>query len=80
MAQDYLGILASSCLAEQSFSMSARIDEAWHHQMGSELDKKISLCQNLGLVQVQTRFRPGPDHTLGSGPDPGVKKNGQTWT
>ena len=36
MARDYLAIPASSCLAEQSFSMSARTDEAHQHQMGAE--------------------------------------------
>ena len=36
MAWDYLGIPASSCLAEWSFSMSARTNEAQHCQMGAE--------------------------------------------
>ena len=36
MARDYLPIPASTCLTEQSFSMSARTDDACHHQMGGE--------------------------------------------
>ena len=36
MAQDYLPIPASTCLAERSFSMSARTDDARRRQMGGE--------------------------------------------
>ena len=36
MACDYMAIPASSCLAERSFSMSARTDDVRRRQMGSE--------------------------------------------
>jgi hypothetical protein len=36
MARNYMAIPASSCLAECSFSMSARTDDVHRHQMGSE--------------------------------------------
>ena len=36
MARDYMAIPASSCLAERSFSMSARTDDVRRRQMGSE--------------------------------------------
>jgi hypothetical protein len=36
MAHDYLPITASTCLAERSFSMSARTDDTQRHQMGGE--------------------------------------------
>lgn len=36
MAQDYLPIPASTCLAEWSFSTSARTDDARRRQMGGE--------------------------------------------
>ena len=36
MVRDYLVIPGSTCLAEQSFSMSARTDDVWQRQMGGE--------------------------------------------
>ena len=36
MARDYLPIPASTCLAERSFSMSARTDDTRRRQMGGE--------------------------------------------
>ena len=36
LARDYLAIPASTCLAERSFSMSARTDDCRRRQMGSE--------------------------------------------
>ena len=36
LARNYLAIPASTCLAERSFSMSARTDDCHHRQMGSE--------------------------------------------
>ena len=36
LAQNYLAIPASTCLAERSFSMSAWTDDCHHHQIGSE--------------------------------------------
>jgi len=36
MAQDYLAISGSSCLAERSFSMSARTDDVRRRQMKAQ--------------------------------------------
>ena len=36
LARDYLAILASTCLAERSFSMSAWTDDCRRCRMGSE--------------------------------------------
>ena len=36
LARDYLAIPASTCLAERSFSMSARTDDCQRRKMGSE--------------------------------------------
>ena len=44
MAQDYLAIPGSSCLAEQSFSMSAQTDDVHRRQMEGE---KFSSLQRL---------------------------------
>ena len=44
MAHGYMAIPASSCLAECSFSISARTDDPWHHQIGAE---KFSALQRL---------------------------------
>ena len=51
MARDYLAILALSCLAEQSFLMSARTDEAWCHQMGA---KRFD-----GLQRLKSAYQDG---------------------
>ena len=44
MARDYMAIPASSCLAERSFSMSARTDDVRRRQIGS---KKFGALQRL---------------------------------
>ena len=36
MARDYMAIPGSTCLAERSFSMSARTDDVRRRQMGGE--------------------------------------------
>ncbi len=36
MAQDYLAIPGSLCLAERAFSLSGRTDDAWRRQMTAE--------------------------------------------
>ena len=51
MARDYLAIPASSCLAERSFSMSARTDEARRRQMGAETFG--------GLQRLKSAYRDG---------------------
>ena len=51
MARDYLPIPASTCLAERSFSMSARTDDARRHQMGGE-----KFC---ALQRLRAAYRDG---------------------
>ena len=51
MARDYLAIPASSCLAERSFSMSARTDDVRRRQMGAE---KFG-----GLQRLRSAYRDG---------------------
>ena len=51
MAWDYLAIPASSCLAERSFSMSARTDDVRCHQLGA---KKFG-----GLQRLRSAYRDG---------------------
>ncbi|KIL54113.1 hypothetical protein M378DRAFT_43589, partial [Amanita muscaria Koide BX008] len=44
MARDYIGIPGSTCLAERSFSMSARTDDTRRRHMGS---KRFEALQHL---------------------------------
>ena len=51
LARDYLAIPASTCLAERSFSMSARTDDCRRRQRGS---KKFG-----GLQRLRSAYRDG---------------------
>ncbi len=54
MARDYMAIPASSCLAERSFSMSARTDDVRRRQMGS---KKFGALQRLRAAYRDGRLK-----------------------
>ena len=54
MARDYMAIPASSCLAERSFSMSARTDDVRRRQMGS---KKFGALQRLRAAYCDGRLK-----------------------
>lgn len=54
MARDYMAIPASSCLAERSFSMSARTDDVCRRQMGS---KKFGALQRLRAAYRDGRLK-----------------------
>ena len=54
MACDYMAILASSCLAEHSFLMSAHTDDVRRHQMGSE---KFGSLQRLRAAYRDGRLK-----------------------
>jgi hypothetical protein len=50
LARDYLAIPASTCLAERSFSMSARTDDCRRRQMGDKFG---------GLQRLRSAYRDG---------------------
>ena len=66
MARDYMAILASSCLAEHSFSMSARTDDVRQHQMGSE---KFGALQRLCAAYCDGRLEAVEKSWMEIGPN-----------
>ena len=53
MARDYMAIPGSTCLAERSFSMSARTDDVRRRQMGA---KKFGAVQRLRSAYCDGRL------------------------
>ena len=66
MARDYLAIPRSTCLAEQSFSMSARTDDVRRRQMGGE---KFGAVQRLRSVYRDGRLEAVHEAWLEIDPD-----------
>lgn len=66
MARDYLAIPASTCLAERSFSMSARTDDVRRRQMGSE---KFGALQRLRSAYRDGRLEAVNEAWMGIDPD-----------
>ena len=66
MACNYLAIPGSSCLAEQSFSMSARTDNVCQHQMDGQ---KFGLLQRLRAAYRDGRLKAESEAWLEVDPD-----------
>lgn len=66
MAQDYLAIPGSSCLAERSFSMSAQTDDVRHRQM---LEEKFSGLQRLRSAYHDGRLKAESEAWMAIDPD-----------
>jgi hypothetical protein len=66
MARDYMAIPASSCLAERSFSMSARTDDPRHCQIGAE---KFGALQRLRGGYRDGRLKAVDEAWLETDPD-----------
>ena len=66
MARDYMAIPGSSCLAERSFSMSARTDDIRCHQMGGE---KFGGVQRLCSAYRDGRLKAESEAWLEIDPD-----------
>jgi hypothetical protein len=66
MARDYLAIPASTCLAERSFSMSARTDDVRRRQMGG---KKFGAVQKLRAAYRDGRLSAVADAWMEIEPD-----------
>ena len=69
VARDYMAILASSCLAERSFSMSARTDDVHWHQMGS---KKFRALQRLRAAYRDGHLKAVQEAWMEIGADFGI--------
>jgi len=61
-----MAIPASSCLAERSFSMSARTDDVRRHQMGSE---KFGALQRLRAAYRDGRLEAVKESWMEIGPN-----------
>ena len=66
MAWDFLAIPGSSCLAEQSFSMSARTDDVHHQQMDGE---KFGSLQRLRAAFQDGRLKAESEAWMEIDPD-----------
>ena len=66
MAHNYMAILASSCLAECSFLMSAHTDDVCQHQMGSE---KFEALQRLCVAYHNGRLEAVKESWMEINPD-----------
>jgi hAT family C-terminal dimerisation region len=66
MARDYMAIPASSCLAERSFSMSARTDDVCRRQLGSE---KFGALQRLRAAYRDGRLEAVKESWMEIDPD-----------
>ena len=69
MVRDYMAIPASSCLAEHSFSMSARTDDVRRCQMGS---KKFGALQRLHAAYRDGRLKAVQEAWTEIGADFGI--------
>ena len=75
MAWDYLAIPASTCLAERSFSMSARTDDCHRRQMGSE---RFGALQRLRSAYHDGRLKAVKKAWMEVDPDFGFDINSET--
>jgi len=75
MARDYLAIPASTCLAERSFSMSARTDDCHRRQMGSE---RFGALQRLRSAYHDGRLKAVKKAWMEVDPDFGFDINSET--
>jgi hypothetical protein len=66
MARDYMAIPGSTCLAERSFSMSARTDDVRRRQMGGE---KFGALQRLRSAYRDGRLEAVQEAWMEISPD-----------
>lgn len=66
MARDYMAIPGSTCLAERSFSMSARTDDVRRRQMGGD---KFGGVQRLRAAYRDGRLKAESEAWLEIDPD-----------